>query len=237
MASSADAGDRRRGRSAASDRHRSRGRGGAAEPGRHPVGGEPRAGAAEEPDEYRTAFERDRDRIIHSKAFRRLKHKTQVFLNPEGDHFVTRLTHTMQVTQVARSLAAALEPERAAGRGDRARPRRRPLPVRAHRRGRPVAVLPAGRLAPRRAERPDLGGARGREPDLGGARRDPGALVEDRAAAGDAGGVLRPLRRSDRLPRPRRARRAARRRPRPGRLSAARSSSASASRDGSGSAR
>jgi dGTPase len=62
----------------------------------------------EEPDQYRTAFERDRDRIIHSKAFRRLKHKTQVFLNPEGDHFVTRLTHTMQVTQVARSLAAAL---------------------------------------------------------------------------------------------------------------------------------
>jgi dGTPase len=62
----------------------------------------------EDPDEYRTAFERDRDRIIHSKAFRRLKHKTQVFLNPEGDHFVTRLTHTMQVTQVARSLAAAL---------------------------------------------------------------------------------------------------------------------------------
>ena len=62
----------------------------------------------EEPDAFRTAFERDRDRIIHSKAFRRLKHKTQVFLNPEGDHFVTRLTHTMQVTQVARSLAGAL---------------------------------------------------------------------------------------------------------------------------------
>jgi dGTPase len=63
---------------------------------------------AEPADEFRTAFERDRDRIIHSKAFRRLKHKTQVFLNPEGDHFVTRLTHTMQVMQVARSLAAAL---------------------------------------------------------------------------------------------------------------------------------
>jgi dGTPase len=62
----------------------------------------------EDPDAFRTAFERDRDRIIHSKAFRRLKHKTQVFLNPEGDHFVTRLTHTMQVTQVARALAAAL---------------------------------------------------------------------------------------------------------------------------------
>ena len=62
----------------------------------------------EEPDEFRTAFERDRDRIIHSKAFRRLKHKTQVFLNPEGDHFVTRLTHTLQVAQIARGLAAAL---------------------------------------------------------------------------------------------------------------------------------
>jgi dGTPase len=63
---------------------------------------------AEEPDRYRTAFERDRDRIIHSKAFRRLKHKTQVFLNPEGDHFVTRLTHTLQVAQIARALAAGL---------------------------------------------------------------------------------------------------------------------------------
>jgi dGTPase len=62
----------------------------------------------EEPDEFRTAFERDRDRILFTKSFRRLKHKTQVFLNPEGDHFVTRLTHTLQVTQVARSLAAAL---------------------------------------------------------------------------------------------------------------------------------
>jgi dGTPase len=62
----------------------------------------------EPPDEYRTGFERDRDRIMHSKAFRRLKHKTQVFINPEGDHFVTRLTHTIQVTQIARALAAAL---------------------------------------------------------------------------------------------------------------------------------
>ena len=62
----------------------------------------------EPPDEFRTVFERDRDRILHSKAFRRLKHKTQVFINPEGDHFVTRLTHTLQVTQISRALAAAL---------------------------------------------------------------------------------------------------------------------------------
>src|ERR687898_1948182 len=62
----------------------------------------------EPPDDFRTAFERDRDRIMHSKAFRRLKHKTQVFINPDGDHFVTRLTHTIQVTQIARAIAAAL---------------------------------------------------------------------------------------------------------------------------------
>jgi dGTPase len=62
----------------------------------------------EDPDEFRTAFERDRDRIVHTKAFRRLKHKTQVFLNPDGDHFVTRMTHTIQVTQVGRAMARAL---------------------------------------------------------------------------------------------------------------------------------
>jgi dGTPase len=62
----------------------------------------------EPPDAMRTIFERDRDRIMHSKAFRRLKHKTQVFVNPEDDHYVTRLTHTIQVTQIARALAAAL---------------------------------------------------------------------------------------------------------------------------------
>jgi len=62
----------------------------------------------EEPDPLRTAFEVDRDRIAHSKAFRRLKHKTQVFINPEGDHIVTRMSHTLQVTQVARSIARAL---------------------------------------------------------------------------------------------------------------------------------
>ena len=63
---------------------------------------------AEPDDELGTVYQRDRDRIVHSKAFRRLAHKTQVFLAPEGDHYRVRLTHTLEVTQVARTIARAL---------------------------------------------------------------------------------------------------------------------------------
>src|SRR5438046_360742 len=62
----------------------------------------------EDPDGLRTVFQQDRDRIVHSKAFRRLGHKTQVFLAPEGDHYRVRLTHTLEVAQVARTIARAL---------------------------------------------------------------------------------------------------------------------------------
>ncbi|CAN5128803.1 deoxyguanosinetriphosphate triphosphohydrolase [soil metagenome] len=62
----------------------------------------------EAPHPLRTAFQRDRDRLVHAKAFRRLKHKTQVFVSPEGDHYRVRLTHTLEVSQIARTVARAL---------------------------------------------------------------------------------------------------------------------------------
>lgn len=63
----------------------------------------------EEPCKLRTEYQRDRDRIIHCKSFRRLKHKTQVFISPKGDHYRTRLTHTLEVAQVSRNVARALK--------------------------------------------------------------------------------------------------------------------------------
>ena len=62
----------------------------------------------EAPCDIRPVYQRDRDRILHCKAFRRLKHKTQVFLTPQGDHYRTRLTHTLEVAQTARTIARAL---------------------------------------------------------------------------------------------------------------------------------
>lgn len=62
----------------------------------------------EDPDPIRTAYQRDRDRVLHSKPFRRLKHKTQVFIDPAGDHYRTRLTHTLEVAAVARTIGRAL---------------------------------------------------------------------------------------------------------------------------------
>ena len=74
-------------------------------------------------DPIRPAFQRDRDRIVHSKAFRRLKHKTQVFFAPAGDHYRTRLTHTLEVSQIARTIAKVLRLNEGADRGGDARAR------------------------------------------------------------------------------------------------------------------
>ena len=63
----------------------------------------------EKTEDVRTAYQRDTDKIVHSKAFRRLMHKTQVFLRPEGDHYRTRMTHTLEVTRIARTIAKALD--------------------------------------------------------------------------------------------------------------------------------
>ena len=134
-----------------------------------------------EPDSaMRTPFQRDRDRIVHSKAFRRLKHKTQVFIAPEGDHYRTRLTHTIETCGIARTVARALglneDLAEAIGLG----PRPRASAVRAHRRGgarRGAAGEGGAELPPQpavAAGRRRAGARRARaQPHRAGARRDP----------------------------------------------------------------
>ena len=130
-------------------------------------------------DDVRPAFQRDRDRIIHCKAFRRLKHKTQVFFAPTGDHYRTRLTHTLEVSQIARTHRQGAAAARGADRGDRARPRSRAHAVRPRRRARHRRA-DARRLQPLRAEPAHRRRARerrpGPEPDVGSARRHREAL-------------------------------------------------------------
>ena len=95
----------------------------------------------EEPqDPIRTVFQRDRDRIVHAKAFRRLKHKTQVFLAPEGDHYRVRLTHTLDVSQIARTVARALRLNEDLTEAIALGPRPRSHPVRPSRRASADAV-------------------------------------------------------------------------------------------------
>jgi hypothetical protein len=90
----------------------------------------------EPPDPIRPIFQRDRDRVIHCKAFRRLKHKTQVFFAPTGDHYRTRLTHTLEVSQIARSIAKVLRLHEELTEAIRSGPRPWPPAVRPRRRAR-----------------------------------------------------------------------------------------------------
>ena len=167
----------------------------------------------EEDCSLRTPFQRDRDRIVHGKAFRRLTHKTQVFVAPRGDHYRTRLTHTLEVTTISRTVARALRLNEdlveAIGLGhDLGHPpfghigeeALDALPERALRaRLPPLRALVAGGRAPR-ARR-----ARA-QPDRAGARRDRPAFLQG-AGAADAGGPDRAGDRPGRLHQPRHRRR------------------------------
>ena len=139
-----------------------------------------RGRAVPEPESaLRSVYQRDRDRIVHSIPFRRLEYKTQVFVNFEGDHFRTRLTHTLEVAQIARAAGPGAAGRRGPGRGDGAGARPRPQRLRPCRRdgaGRGAGRL--RRLRPQSADLPHrhparapLRGLRRAEPDRGDAGR------------------------------------------------------------------
>ena len=136
-----------------------------------------------DPCPMRTDFQRDRDRIIHCKAFRRLKYKTQVFLAPEGDHYRTRLTHTLEVAQIARTLARCLQLNEDL--------------TEAIALGHDLGHTPFGHIGEHALDRLMPEGERRKraEPDVGGARRHPLSLRQ--AVSRNAGGAVRPPCRSD----------------------------------------
>ncbi len=181
----------------------------------------------EEECRLRTPFQRDRDRIVHSKAFRRLRLKTQVFVDPEGDHFRTRLTHTLETTGIARGVARALRLNEdlveAIGLGhDLGHPPfghagEQALDELLRERG-GRRLSPQRALAPRR--RAARAGREGPQPDVGGAGRHPQA--HRRRRSGDARGEDRAHRRPRRVHQPRHRRRDPRRSPCAGRPARAR---------------
>ena len=144
----------------------------------------------EEPDRWRTCFERDRDRILHATAFRRLAGKTQVFVFPD-DHQRTRLTHALEVAQVATGIARACPPQRGPDRGHRPRSRLRPRPGGPRQRGRPLP-LPRRRVRPRPLGRRRVAGPA--QPLRRDPRRHPQPLVvpsgtgHPRGRGGELGG-------------------------------------------------
>lgn len=138
--------------------------------------------------DIRPEYQRDRDRILHSKSFRRLKQKTQVFLAPEGDHYRTRLTHTLEVSQIARTIAKALRLNESLAEAIALGHDLGHTPF-GHSGEAVLNRLCSEGVRALSAECPHCGGAgaegAGAEPDLGGSQRDP--KPPDERSSGDAG--------------------------------------------------
>ena len=219
-----DAGTRRTGRGRLRGA-RPRARGAVAVAARRALVRARRAPSAEEECSVRTPFQRDRDRILHSKPFRRLKGKTQVFIDPAGDHYRTRMTHTLETTAIARGVARALRLTRTWSRrsasGTTRAIRRSVTPARRRSTKRCASVR--RRVQAQRAVAPDRASA---QPDSRSSRRDPHA--HGRARAGHARGQDRPARGPGRLHQPRHRRRDPLRHPRCRRICRGTRSSSSA---------